>query len=152
MTIEEQLKNEILNNYKSIRAFTQKIDIPYSTLDTIFKRGIGGAGVNTVLKIFNELSLDIKSIDKGVLTPNNSNNNPVLNANEKKLISSYRSLNNQGKQKLLDYSNDLICSGNYGENIYKIKTAARDGSFKETTVTDDDLQRLMDLPDVDDLK
>ena len=106
MTIEEQLKNEILNNYKSIRAFTQKIDIPYSTLDTIFKRGIGGAGVNTVLKIFNELSLDIESIDKGVLTPNNSNNNPVLNANEKKLISSYRSLNNQGKQKLLDYSND----------------------------------------------
>ena len=74
MTIEEQLKNEILNNYKSIRAFTQKIDIPYSTLDTIFKRGIGGAGVNTVLKIFNELSLDIESIDKGVLTPNNSNN------------------------------------------------------------------------------
>ena len=31
MTIEEQLKNEILNNYKSVRAFTQKIDIPYST-------------------------------------------------------------------------------------------------------------------------
>lgn len=150
MTIEEQLKNEILNNYKSIRAFTQKIDIPYSTLDTIFKRGIGGAGVNTVLKIFNELSLDIESIDKGVLTPNNSNNNPVIKMPmSKKLISSYRSLNNQGKQKLLDYSNDLICSGNYGENIYKIKTAARDGSFKETTVTDDDLQRLMDLPDVD---
>lgn len=25
MTIEEQLKNEILNNYKSIRAFTQRL-------------------------------------------------------------------------------------------------------------------------------
>lgn len=78
MTIEEQLKNEILNNYKSVRAFTQKIDIPYSTLDTIFKRGIGGVGVNTVLKIFNELSLDIESIDKGVLTHSDSKNSPVL--------------------------------------------------------------------------
>lgn len=66
-----------------------------------------------MLKIFNELSLDIESIDKGVLTPNNSNNNPVLNANEKKLISSYRSLNNQGKQKLLEYSEDLIGNAKY---------------------------------------
>lgn len=152
MTIEEQLKNEILNNYKSVRAFTQKIDIPYSTLDTIFKRGIGGVGVNTVLKIFNELSLDIESIDKGVLTHSDSKNSPVLNTYEKKLISSYRSLNNQGKQKLLEYSEDLLGSGNYTNKVYQIKTAARDGSYKTTTVTDDDLQRLMDLPDVDDLK
>lgn len=113
MTIEEQLKNEILNNYKSVRAFTQKIDIPYSTLDTIFKRGIGGVGVNTVLKIFNELSLDIESIDKGVLTHSDSKNSPVLNTYEKKLISSYRSLNNQGKQKLLEYSEDLIGNAKY---------------------------------------
>lgn len=70
---------------------------------------------------------------------------------ESKLISNYRLLNDSGKQKLLEYSDDLICSGNYNK-VYKIKTAARDGSFKETTVTDDDLQRLMDLPDVDDLK
>lgn len=52
---------------------------------------------------------------------------------------------------MLEYSDDLICSGNYNK-VYKIKTAARDGSYKETTVTDDDLQKLMDLPDVDDLK
>lgn len=113
MTIEEQLKNEILNNYKSIRAFTQKIDIPYSTLDTIFKRGIGGAGVNTVLKIFNELSLDIESIDKGVLTPNNSNNNPVLNQQKKILINNYDQLNDSGKEKLLEYSEDLIGNAKY---------------------------------------
>mgnify|MGYP000089328524 CR=1 FL=1 len=47
---------------------------------------------------------------------------------------------------------DRICSGNYKKDTYKIKTAARNGSFKETTVTDDDFNKLMDLPDVDDLK
>jgi len=68
------------------------------------------------------------------------------------LIANYEALNNLGKNKLLEYSEDLLGSGNYTNKVYQIKTAARDGSFKETTVTDDDLKRLMDLPDVDDLK
>ena len=71
---------------------------------------------------------------------------------ESKLISNYRLLNDSGKEKLLEYSEDLLGSGNYTNKVYQIKTAARDGSFKATTVTDDDLKRLMDLPDVDDLK
>lgn len=65
--IEEQLKLLILARCKSIRAFTKEIDIPYSTLDTIFKRGISGASVKTVIKIFQALDLDIESITKGEL-------------------------------------------------------------------------------------
>lgn len=81
----------------------------------------------------------------------NSNSDDKTNIHKEKLITNYAALNNFGKNKLLEYSNDLICSGNYNK-VYKIKTAARDGSFKETTVTDDDFNKLMDLPDVDDLK
>ena len=74
------------------------------------------------------------------------------NSHKEKLIANYEALNNLGKNKLLEYSEDLLGSGNYTNKVYQIKTAARDGSFKTTTVTDDDLKRLMDLPDVDDLK
>lgn len=74
------------------------------------------------------------------------------NLHKDKLIANYEALNNLGKNKLLEYSEDLLGSGNYTNKVYQIKTAARDGSFKTTTVTDDDLKRLMDLPDVDDLK
>ncbi len=74
------------------------------------------------------------------------------NSHKEKLIANYEALNNFGKNKLLEYSEDLLNSGNYTNKVYQIKTAARDGSYKTTTVTDDDLQRLMDLPDVDDLK
>lgn len=63
----------------------------------------------------------------------------------------YHLLNDSGKEKLLEYSEDLLGSGNYTNKVYQIKTAARDGSFKTTTITDDDLKKLMDLPDVDDL-
>ena len=67
MTIEEQLKNEILSKYKSIRAFTTGINIPYTTLDSVFKRGISNAGIGTMLKIFGALDLDIESIRTGTL-------------------------------------------------------------------------------------
>ena len=49
MPIEEQLKQLILSNYKSVRAFTMETAIPYSTVDNIFKRGIGGTAVTTVV-------------------------------------------------------------------------------------------------------
>lgn len=68
MTIEEQLKHEILARYKSIRAFTTAIQIPYTTLDSIFKRGISNAGIGTMLKVFGALDLDIESILTGTLT------------------------------------------------------------------------------------
>ena len=68
MTIEEQLKSIILNKYKSVRAFTTSISIPYTTLDSVFKRGICKAGVETMLKVFSALNLDVESITTGTLT------------------------------------------------------------------------------------
>ena len=62
MTLEEQLKSEILSRYKSVRAFTTAIGIPYSTLDSVFKRGVTNAGIGTMLKVFSALDLDIESI------------------------------------------------------------------------------------------
>ncbi|MFR8229234.1 MAG: hypothetical protein ACLVAH_04735 [Anaeromassilibacillus sp.] len=67
MKIEDQLKSIILSKYKSVRAFTTDINIPYSTLDSVFRRGIGKAGIETMIKVFNALNLDIESISTGVL-------------------------------------------------------------------------------------
>ena len=57
---EDLLKEKILSEYKSIREFTQKIEMPYSTLDTILKRGIRNASVDNVIRIcdFLEISTD----------------------------------------------------------------------------------------------
>lgn len=62
MTIEEQLKQMILSEYKSVRAFTMALDIPYSTIDSMFKRGIDGASVVTVLKVCMALNIDIEGL------------------------------------------------------------------------------------------
>ena len=69
MSVEEDLKQFILQRYKSLRAFTQEIEIPYSTVDTMFKRGIQGAGVGNVLKICRALDIDVEALDEGIIKP-----------------------------------------------------------------------------------
>ena len=67
MTVEEQLKQEILNQYKSVRSFTTEIGIPYTTLHSVFTRGIANAGLETKLNVFDALGLDIESLPTGTL-------------------------------------------------------------------------------------
>lgn len=93
MTLEEQLKAEILSKYKSIRAFTQQFGISYSTLDSIFKRGIKNAGIDTMLKIFGALNIDIESVKTGTLKHVSAS--PINNfytVDEQSLINKYRAL------------------------------------------------------------
>lgn len=118
MTMEEQLKNAILEKYKSVRAFTTTINIPYSTLDSVFKRGISNAGVSTMIKVFDALDLDIESVSSGELQHRKSGNKespgPDESAlGEKQLVSLYRELNEEGQEKLVDYADDLVLSGKY---------------------------------------
>ena len=61
MPTEEQVKSIIIQKYKSVRAFTQAIDIPYSTIDSMLKKGISGTGIQTVMKVCHALEIDIES-------------------------------------------------------------------------------------------
>ncbi len=117
MTIEEQLKQAILTKYKSVRAFTTAFNIPYSTLDSVFKRGISNAGVSTMIKIFNALCLDIESVEDGILRPKEPSveKETPLNLSEadQNLMELFHELNDEGQEKLIDYADDLVTSGKY---------------------------------------
>ncbi len=69
MTIEERLKDYILSRYNSVREFTIHADIPYTTLDSIFKRGIGNSSVNNVIKICRALNISADELADGNITP-----------------------------------------------------------------------------------
>lgn len=73
MSIEETLKKLILDRYGSIREFTQKINIPYSTFDTILRRGIQNATVHNVILICNALHISADELADGRITPTNIN-------------------------------------------------------------------------------
>lgn len=55
--IEEELKNLILEKYNSLRNFAIKIDLPYTTLDSILKRGLSNSNVANVIKICKGLNI-----------------------------------------------------------------------------------------------
>lgn len=55
--ISEKLKDFIFSKYKSMREFANEINIPYSTLDSIFKRGILNANVANIIKICKHLNI-----------------------------------------------------------------------------------------------
>lgn len=63
--LEEKLKKIILNKYNSIKSFSEKIDVPYTTIDTILKRGIKKANINNIIKICNELNISVDELEKG---------------------------------------------------------------------------------------
>lgn len=69
MTTEEKLKELILTRYHSIREFTIKAEIPYSTLDSIFKRGIGNSSVTNVIKICKVLGISADALADGEIVP-----------------------------------------------------------------------------------
>lgn len=96
MTPEEFIKQRILSEYKSVRAFTQEIGVSYSTVDSMLKRGVGGAGVGTVLKVCNALNIDIES-----LLSTEKSSESTLSPDEMEHIKKYRTLDGYGK-KMVD--------------------------------------------------
>lgn len=69
MTTEEKLKELILKRYNSIREFTITIDIPYTTMDSIFRRGIGNSSVSNVIKICKALGISADALADGEIKP-----------------------------------------------------------------------------------
>lgn len=67
MSIEQQLKDVILSQYKSCREFCLEHNIPTSTLASIFKRGINRASVDVIINICNALNIDVNALCDGVI-------------------------------------------------------------------------------------
>ena len=65
MKIEDRIKQIILNKYRSIRAFTIAIGMPYSTFDSILQRGIENASITNIIRICKELDLDVDALASG---------------------------------------------------------------------------------------
>ena len=60
--IESKVKDIIINKYGSVKGFANKIGVPYTTIDTILKRGLLKSNVLNVLKICKELNIDINEL------------------------------------------------------------------------------------------
>lgn len=60
--LEDKLKNLIIEKYGSVRQFSLKIDIPYTTVDSILKRGLDNSNVGNVIKMCKALDISIDNL------------------------------------------------------------------------------------------
>ena len=63
--LESNLKALIIQKYGSLKKFTEVIDMPWTTLDSILKRGVAISNITNVLKITRELGLDADKLVDG---------------------------------------------------------------------------------------
>lgn len=106
MRVEDELKALILERFKSVRAFAVAIDTPYSTINNIFTRGVGGAGISTIIPLCRALNLDVDALaDEKIKYKDNLSDS--LSPDEQRLLSTYRNFNDEGKEKLLDTASDM---------------------------------------------
>ena len=110
--IENKIKEMIITRYGSLSYFCKKIGLPYSTIDSILKRGLAKANVINVIKICNELGISVDSLRHGIIEPVEGYEEvtPEEFANEVKLLlTKTNNLTEQQKQHLLN-TLDFICS------------------------------------------
>lgn len=75
MSIEERLKELILARYHSIREFTNVIDLPYTTLDSMFRRGIAVSSISNVVRVCKELEISVDALADGEIVFIKKSNN-----------------------------------------------------------------------------
>ena len=69
MGVEDDLKKIIIDRYGSVNKFATVCDVPYSTIATIFVRGINKANISTVIAICKELKISADELANGKITP-----------------------------------------------------------------------------------
>jgi len=65
--VELKLKELIIEKYGSLKRFCEIIGMPWTTLDSILKRGIENSNITNVMKITKELGIDTESLAEGEL-------------------------------------------------------------------------------------
>lgn len=86
---EERLMQLIKERYRSLRNFSIESGIPNSTLNSMFKKGLGGTAVDTVMKVCSLLGYDIYSL---------TNQTDEISATDRAFFSDYLKLDSSSKE------------------------------------------------------
>lgn len=98
-----KVKDEILRQYASIRAFSRESGIPHGTIVSGINRGIEGMAYDKVIQICDTLNIDYVTFEPNYVE---SKSNEIA-ADEKVLLANYRQLSDEKKKKVLEYIKDI---------------------------------------------
>ena len=67
--VEQELRELIVSKYKSVKAFSEEANLPYTTVDSILKRGVERANVKNIIKLCQALHIDTDALADGRIEP-----------------------------------------------------------------------------------
>lgn len=115
--IEQDIKKLIIDRFGSLKKFSEFIDIPWSTLDGVLKRGVNKSNITSLIKICEGLNIDCESLYYGIICPKQIiTKDKILSIEEQDHIKKYRSLNTDGKEMV-----DMILNREYQFLEYRKK-------------------------------
>lgn len=103
--LEANLKSIILNKYGTMKRFADTIDMSWSTLDSILKRGVMNANTSNIVKIAQTLNIDIESLAAGKITPKHDIDNKKCTIKFKEILGNLRIENNMSQSELAEKLN-----------------------------------------------
>lgn len=140
-TTENRIKEMIINRYGSLKKFCEIINMPWTTLDSILKRGFSNSNITNVMKISHELKVDTESLASGKIV--NSVERTEAGIQETpKILKYYDILNNIGKHVATERVKELTEVPRYvkEETTYYVDAAHPiEGATEEDKLFDENL-------------
>lgn len=97
MKIEDQLRALIVAKFGSLKKLTEIYDIPYSTLQTVLKRGVQNAGIGTLRILSDALDITLDGLSNNLI----EYKDPELHTNNSEdylFLYKYNQLDKHGKE------------------------------------------------------
>ena len=121
-TAENRIKEMIVNKYGSLKKFCEIIDMPWTTLDSILKRGFSNSNITNVLKISHELKVDTESLATGKIV-DSIEKIDIKTETPQKIMQYYDQLNDIGKHEAEKRVEELTYIPQY---THEVKAAHND--------------------------
>ena len=139
-TTENHIKEIIINKYGSLKKFCEIINMPWTTLDSILKRGFANSNITNVMKISHELKVDTESLASGKII-NYIEKIEAKKEEPPKILQYYNQLNDTGKHEATKRVEELTLVPRYvKENTPDYLTVQAAHNDAETT--DEELEKM----------
>lgn len=129
--IEQKIRDMICERFGSVKEFSLAINIPYTTVDSILKRGVEKANVVNIIKICAKLGIDTDALASGEIKAKMVLGQENLSLPEQEHIKKYRTLDERGKIVV-----DAVLDAEYEySKIIQLPIVARSGNVDPPTMS-----------------
>lgn len=138
-TAENRIKEIIINRYGNLKKFCELINMPWTTLDSILKRGFANSNITNVMKISHELKVDTESLASGKIV-DCVERLEIENGEPPKIMQYYDQLNDIGKHEATKRVEEMTHAPQYMKedtDYLAVKAAHNDAE-----ITDEELEKM----------